>query len=95
MNEFIDAKTRVDEVIKLLHDIIDNNCSDAIDEYGSPMYECYQEETIDELLKTELLLSVVTKLLYRIHKLVNGDDSELSFHVNLNRDMAGEETDEE
>lgn len=72
-----------DEVEQL---IIDND-SEELDEYGDPKGSHFSNETIEEFKKGLAILRQAHVYAQRIDWLVSGDDGEDSFHRRLKHDL--------
>lgn len=72
-----------DEVEQL---IIDND-SEELNEYGDEKGCHYSQETIDEFKKALVILRQAYIYVQRIDWLESGDDGEDSFHIRLKHDM--------
>ena len=86
---FFDYKQwEISSIAAKLEQLIIDNDSDELTEYGSPRGHHYSPATVDEMKKGMLLLTQAEIYAHRIDRLVSGDDDETSFHSRLSEDLA-------
>lgn len=66
---------------------IRNNDSDELNEWGDPIGRHYTPETIEKFESAVKWLRVARVYVRRIDYLLSGDDSEDSFHRNMEQDL--------
>jgi hypothetical protein len=81
---------KLEDIAEELENIIVENDSDELNEYGDRIGKNYSEETIDELMNAIVFLELCEIYIQRIDYLLSGDDGEDSFHSNLRKDIDGE-----
>ena len=70
-----------------IEQLIENNNSEEIDEWGCTIGAHYLPKTIKEFKKALKVLRVAQVYTHRIDWLVSGDDGEDSFHSRLAKDL--------
>jgi len=70
-----------------LERIIDENDSNELDQWGSPVGRHYKAETIEKLRQTATHVREAVVMLQRVDYLLANDDNEESFHKRWNKDM--------
>ena len=78
---------KIEYIADEVEQLIINNDSEELDEYGSQLGSHFASETIDEFKKGLLLLRQARVYVQRIDWLVSGDDGEDSFHSRLKYDL--------
>jgi hypothetical protein len=78
---------KIEYIADEVEQLIINNDSEELDEYGSFLGSHFTPETIDEFKKGLLLLRQARIYVQRIDWLVSGDDGEDSFHRRLKHDL--------
>jgi hypothetical protein len=81
---------KLEDIAEELENIIVENDSDELNEYGDRIGKNYSEETIDEFMNAIVFLKLCETYIQRIDYLLSGDDGEDSFHSNLRKDIDGE-----
>jgi len=67
--------------------LIANNGSEELDQWGDKKFSSFSAETIEEFKNGLLLLRQAQAYAHRIDWLVSGDDGEESFHKRLKNDL--------
>ena len=78
---------KIGYIVDSIGDLIYNNDSEELDEYGCRKGCHFTSETIEEFKKGLLLLKQAQVYAQRIDWLVSGDDGEDSFHNRLKHDL--------
>jgi tetrahydromethanopterin S-methyltransferase subunit G len=78
---------KLEDISRELENIIVENDSDELDEYGEKIGRDYSEETLDEFMNAIVFLKLCEIYVQRIDYLLSGDDGEDSFHSNLRKDI--------
>ena len=78
---------QMQEIIDSIEQLIINNDSQDLDEWGTPISHNYSPETIEQFQVGATLLKVAQIYEQRIDWLVSGDDSESSFYERLENDI--------
>ena len=78
---------KIEYIADEIEQLIINNDSEELDEYGCRLGSHFTPETIDEFKKGLLLLRQARVYVQRIDWLVSGDDGEDSFHRRLKHDL--------
>ena len=81
---------KLEDVAREIENIIAENDSNELNEYGEKIGKNYSEETIDEFMNAIVFLELCEIYIQRIDYLLSGDDGEDSFHSNLRKDIDGE-----
>ena len=74
-------------IIDSIEQLIIDNDSEELDEWGIPISKNYSSETIEQFKIGNTVLKVAQIYAQRIDWLVSGDDSESSFHERLENDL--------
>lgn len=78
----------IDHVANDIEQLIVDNYSTELNEWGDRKGRNYSEETMDQFRVALMLLRTAYIYAHRIDWLVSGDDSEQSFHSRLEADLA-------
>ena len=85
---------RIDDIVREIEDLIEQNNSNELGEHGYPVGRGYSEETITKFKEALTTLRRGAIMAQRIDWLVSGDDGENTFHKRwdeeLNKLMLGE-----
>jgi hypothetical protein len=78
---------QMQEIIDSIEQLIINNDSQDLDEWGTPISKNYSSETIEQFKIGNTVLKIARIYAQRIDWLVSGDDSESSFIKRLDNDL--------
>jgi hypothetical protein len=78
---------KLEDISKEIENIIDENKSNELNEYGEKIGKNFSEETIDEFVNAIVFLKLCEIYIHRIDYLLSGDDGEDSFHARLRQDI--------
>jgi len=78
---------QIQAIIDSIEQLIIDNDSEELDEWGIPISKNYSSETIEQFKIGNTVLKVAQIYAQRIDWLVSGDDSESSFHERLENDL--------
>jgi hypothetical protein len=78
---------RIGDIIQEVENIIENNDSDEVNEYGDRIGEHLSNKTLNEFKTGLHHLNMALIYAQRIDWLIAGDDSEGSFHERLKDDL--------
>ena len=81
---------KLENVAREIENIIVENDSNELNEYGDRIGRDYSEETLDEFMNAMIFLKLCEIYIHRIDYLLSGDDGEDSFHSSLRKDIDGE-----
>lgn len=81
------AQYKIDQIANDIEQLIIDNNSTKLNDWGQPKGNNFSEATIDEFHQALYVLRVAFLCAHRIDWLVSGDDSEGDFHARLAHDI--------
>ncbi len=79
---------QIDRIAEDVNRLIENNDSDALNDWGDPIGRKYHKNVIDKFREAERVLRLAYVYAQRIDWLVSGDDGEEQFLQRLERELA-------
>lgn len=81
------SQAHISSIADEIEDMIHNNDSTKMDEWGYKRGRQYSHETIEQFKKAVSLLREAREYVQRVDWLVSGDDGEETFHQRLAEDL--------
>jgi len=85
------VQIKLEDIVQEIRNIVENNDSNELNEYGDRIGKGFHEETLGELMTGATFIMLASKYIRRIDYLLSGDDGEDTFHARLREDIYNEE----
>ena len=80
---------KIDQIACDIEQVIRNNDSEELNEWGDPLGGRFSEKTIEQFSVALFILKLAFIYAHRIDWLLSGDDGEESFHSRLQEEIDG------